>query len=263
MSTLREMQAAIRQSVVRRDSAAASATLAAHVPAERLDIYRNTFLLTLTRALQLSFPAVRKLVGAEFFEGAAQIFIAEHLPRAAWLDQYGSAFPEFLRAFPPAASLVYLADVAKLEWAVNAALHAADAEPLDPARLSAVAAEDQGRIRLIATPSLNLIEASYPADEIWRAVLASDDNALRAIDLERGPVRLLVERRATGVAVERLDAARWRLLARLCAGETIETALEATELDCSVALAEHLACGRFCAFELAPQAGAGQGVTGR
>jgi hypothetical protein len=44
--------------------------------AERLDIYRNTFLLTLTKALRLCFPVVQKLVGDEFFEGAAQVFIA-------------------------------------------------------------------------------------------------------------------------------------------------------------------------------------------
>ncbi len=156
MPTLLEMQAAMRQSLVHRDSAAASAMLAAQVRAERLDIYRNTFLLTLTKALRLCFPVVQKLVGDEFFEGAAQVFIAGHPPRAAWLDQYGAEFPDFLRAFGPAASVRYLGDVAELEWAVNCALHAADAEPLDPAKLAAVATDDQRRIRLIANPSIAL-----------------------------------------------------------------------------------------------------------
>ena len=45
-------------------------------------------------------------------------------------------FPEFLARFPPAASLAYIADVARLEWAVNRALHAPDAAPLDVARLA-------------------------------------------------------------------------------------------------------------------------------
>src|SRR2546430_14573865 len=136
MPTLLEMQAAMRQSLVHRDSAAASAMLAAQVRAERLDIYRNTFLLTLTRALRLCFPVVQKLVGEEFFEGAAQIFVAEHPPRSAWLDQYGSAFPDFLHAFSAAESVPYLSDVARLEWAVSGALHAPDTEPLDINRLA-------------------------------------------------------------------------------------------------------------------------------
>src|SRR5260370_22422049 len=114
MPTLLEMQAAMRQRVVERDSEAASAMLSAQVRAERLDIYRSTFLLTLTKALRLCFPVVQKLVGDEFFEGAAQVFIAGHPPRAAWLAQYGAEFPDFLRAFGPAASVRSLRDVAEL-----------------------------------------------------------------------------------------------------------------------------------------------------
>src|SRR5712691_11487100 len=113
MPTLLEMQTAMRQSLVHRDIAAVSAMLAAHVAPDRLDIYRNTFLLTLTKALRLCFPAVQKLVGEEFFEGAAQICVAEHPPRSAWLDQYGGAFPDFLQAFSPAESVPYLSDVAR------------------------------------------------------------------------------------------------------------------------------------------------------
>ena len=256
MPTLLELQTAMRQSLVHRDIAAVSAMLAAHVAPDRLDIYRNTFLLTLTKALRLCFPAVQKLVEEEFFEDAAQVFIAERPPRAAWFDQYGAEFPDFLCAFAPAASVPYLGDVAKLEWAVNCALHAADAEPLDAARLACVAPEDQGRIRLIANPSIALVQLGYPADTIWRAVLAGDDDALQKIALDCGPVHVLVERRTRGVEVERLDVRPWEFLAVLCAGEPIETAIESSDgFDCSSALAEHLALGRFRCFELAPDVG--------
>jgi len=44
-------------------------------PEARLGIYRNNFTGTLTAALKLCYPAVHRLVGAEFFEGAARIFI--------------------------------------------------------------------------------------------------------------------------------------------------------------------------------------------
>jgi hypothetical protein len=255
MPTLLELQTAMRQSLVHHDSTAASAMLAAHVAPDRLDIYRNTFLLTLTKALRLCFPAVQKLVGEEFFEGAAQVFIAERPPRAAWLDQYGAGFPDFLREFVPAASVPYLGDVAELEWAVNCALHAADTEPLDAAMLAAVAPENQGRIRFVAHPSIAVLQVSYPADAIWRAVLADDDDALAAIDLTCGPIRLLVERRATSVAAERLAERPWQFLTALCAGEAIEAALASgAGFDCASALAEHLAFGRFCRFELAAEA---------
>jgi hypothetical protein len=36
--------------------------------------------------LRLSFPAVHRLVGANFFEGAAQIFARDQAPRCAELN---------------------------------------------------------------------------------------------------------------------------------------------------------------------------------
>src|SRR5258707_1547207 len=123
MPTLLELQTAMRASLVHRDNEAVSAMLAGHITADRLDIYRNTFLFGLTKAIRLSFPVTERLVGEEFFGGAAQFFIAEHPPREAWLDRFGREVSDFLRAFPHAESIVYLGDVAQIESAVNSALH--------------------------------------------------------------------------------------------------------------------------------------------
>jgi Putative DNA-binding domain len=251
MPTLLELQHAMRRSLVLHDDEAVSLLLADDVARDRLDIYRNTIASGLTKTLRLSFPAVERLVGADFFDGAARRFIVENPPRAAYLDRYGGEFPDFLRDFPPAASLAYLADVARLEWAVNCAIHAPDVETLELAELAAVAPDDQGRVSFVAHPAVRLLRADYPADDIWRAVLAGDDGALTSLDVDAGPVHLLVERRATGVEVVRLDKPAWRFVAELCAGRSLQSALErAGELDSSTALAEHLAVGRFAGFRL-------------
>jgi hypothetical protein len=162
-------------------------------PADRLSIYRNTSRSTLTTALRLAYPAVHRLVGEDFFAGAADAFITSEPPHTAWLDVYGSGFPEFLRNFKPAASLTYLPDVARLERAVVRAIHAADVEPLAPAQLAVVAACDHVRVCFSPHPSVSLVSSSYPADAIWRAVLARDDAALCAIDLDAGATWLLIE----------------------------------------------------------------------
>src|SRR4030088_261014 len=107
MPTLLELQNAIQRSLVHRENHTVSAMLAVHVSQDRLDIYRNTFLQSLTKVLRLCFPVVQRLVGEEFFEGTVQVFIAEHPPKAAWLEQYGGEFPGFLRTFPPATSIAY------------------------------------------------------------------------------------------------------------------------------------------------------------
>jgi hypothetical protein len=263
--TLLELQHAMRASLVDSNDGPAAAMLAEGVPADRLNIYRNTFVTGVTKALRLSYPAVYRLVGNDFFEGAAGLFISQHPPRAAYLDEYGADFPQFLRGFQPAASLKYLADVARLEWAVNRAIHAADMEPLDLARLEALPPEDQVRVCFVPHPSITLLCAEYPVDVIWRAVLGGDDAALAAIDLNAGPVCLLVERCATGVEVSRLDDAAWRFAVALCEARPLAEVFAACTGPAlpreegragrghEAWLAEHLAAGRFTDFGLAPR----------
>src|ERR1700752_3128513 len=146
--SLLELERALRASLVIRDDGEISEhVVGAGIGAGgRLDIYRNTFASVLTTALRLSFPAVHRLVRAEFFEGAARVFIEAYPPKSACLDDYGVEFPDFLSGFERASSLAYLPDVARLEWAVNRALHAPDAEPLDARRLVALEEAERARV---------------------------------------------------------------------------------------------------------------------
>jgi hypothetical protein len=250
--TLLEVQNAIRKSLVDRDDGEAAALLAGHVPPDRLDIYRNTFIVGATNALRLSYPAVRRLVGEDFFASVAGIIIAGHPPQAAYLDQYGAELPAFLEQFPPAAQLPYLPDVARLEWAVSQAIHASDREPLALADLAALAPQNQGSVRFVPHPSVGLLQVSYPADTIWRAVLDGDDAALAALDLHPTPIHLLVQRCSNGIEVNRLDESEWRFAVALCTGQTLQAALdEATVIDATALIAGHLAAGRFVGFTLA------------
>lgn len=251
--SLRDVQRAIRASLVGLDEGAAARFVVADglTPERRLAVYRHTFESTLANALRLAYPAVHKLVGADFFEGAATVFAREHPPRASCLDLYGDDFADFLAAFSPAASLPYLPDVARLEWAVNRALHAPDAEALDPNRLAAIDPGLHERIRFVVEPSVSVLRTEYPADAIWRAVLAQDDAALAAVDLADGSVQLLVQRLASGVEVVRIDASALRVTTALIEGQTLGDALAVADASAAASvLADHLAAGRFVGFEI-------------
>ena len=254
MPSLHELQRAVGRSLLHEadDGGYAWVIGAGLAPDQRLEIHRNTFLGSLAAALRLSFPAVHRLVGADFFETAAQVFAREQPPRCADLNAYGAEFADFLQRFKPAATLAYLPDVARLEWAVNRALHATDATPLDLSKLAAVAPADQHHVCFAAHPSISTLRSNFPVDAIWYAVLHQDDAALGAIDLADGPACLMVQRLADEVEVMRLDEPAWRFTAALLGGQPLGVALDAAQgIDSPALLAQHLSAGRCVAFHLA------------
>jgi hypothetical protein len=137
--------------------------------ARRFAVYRNNVAVGLTRALEARFPVTRRLVGDDFFRGAARAFIGACKPSDAVLIRYGAAFPDFLRDFPPALELTYLPDVAALENAWVEAYHAAEAEPLAILALAEVAPERLEAVRFVFHPAARLLRFLTPAASIWAA----------------------------------------------------------------------------------------------
>lgn len=247
MPALLEVQRAMRQQLL-----AATPSSGDALERETLAIYRNTVSSALVNALRISYPVVLRLVGAEFFEGTAREFIVEHAPRSACLNDYGDELADFLAQFAPAATLPYLPDVARLEWAVNEALHAPDAAPMDLTRLAALGEAALSLVSFTPHPGLRLLQLSFPADAIWSAVLDQDDAAMARVELSPAPVRLLIERNADGVQVRRLSQWAWDLTRALVMGKSLTVALDETPAPDSDALnallAEHLSSARFIEF---------------
>jgi Putative DNA-binding domain len=253
MPTLREVQRAVARGMFSADGGEALGHIAEDAigAAERFAVHRNNAAVTLIGALRLTYPVVDKLVGAEFFTGAAHAFIARHPPRTACLNDYGAQFAEFLAGFPAAAGLAYLPDVARLEWAVNASLNAPDTPALAPAALAELDVSAHVWLRLVPHPAVTLLTLRYPADAIWRAVRDGDDAALAAIELDVAPMSLLVERRGDAIAMCRLAPDEAELTALLFSGGTLPQLAELEDGPAVVMLlAEHLAYGRFAGFEV-------------
>ena len=135
---LRDLQRAVYRSLMERDGGGMATCVRDDgiAAVDRLSVYRNTFYGTLTNALRLSYPAVHRLVAAEFFEAVAQAFIGAQPPRSAYLDEYGSGFPDFLARFPAATSVPYLFDVARGARAPMRSFHARSVGEPGPRKLS-------------------------------------------------------------------------------------------------------------------------------
>lgn len=142
---------------------------AAQTSQHRFNIYRNNVVSGITGALRATYPAVDKLVGREFFNAAARAYMKTELPRSPLLFQYGGTFGSFLETFPPAASVPYLGDIARLEWARLEAFHAANCAPLKIDSLGELSESEISRVRFALHPSLALIQSSWPVVSLWAA----------------------------------------------------------------------------------------------
>jgi len=242
VTSLRELQRGVRRALLGRGDAAAAAAVVEDglaAPA-RLAIYRHHVFTTLTAALQATFPVVCRLVDERFFAYAADRYIRREPPSGPCLFEYGATFPAFLAGFPACLGLPYVADVARLEWAMNRALHAPPCAAIPAATLRQIAAQATGDEALALDPSLALVASPWPVDRIWRANQPEVDPTV-TVDLSARAVDLEVRRLGDDVVFRVLDSGAFAFRRALADGEPVAVAAgRAQAVDAAFDLAEAL-----------------------
>jgi hypothetical protein len=258
MPSLRELQ--LRFAAALAGDPAAVAALTAPSPADagraqsRLAIYRANGRANYRNALAATYPVVRRLPGAAFFDAAVDAFVADEPPGGGDLNVYGSRFDVFLERYAPAANLPYLPDVARLEWAIDEANRAADAPRVPEAVLAALSLVAPARlplVRLALDPSCRLVVSRFPVFRIWRAN-QPDRAGDERISLDEGGDALLVRRDPTGIVTQTLSAGEhaWldALARRTTFGAAIDAALAADpRFDLGASLQLHVSTGTIAA----------------
>ena len=216
---------------------AAVAEVAGPTRERRFAVHRNNVKASLVATLAAKFPVIRRLVGDEFFEATALVFVERQPPRSPVLAEYGAAFPSFLGTFEPAGDLPYLADVARLEWARHEAFHAADAAASAIGSLAALVAADLESVRLILHPAAAVVASPWPIVSIWTT--NTFDAAVRRIGPDRPGEIALITRPEQEVLVHPLPQGADRLAAALADGDPLgEAAARVPDgFDLSTALA--------------------------
>jgi hypothetical protein len=208
-------------------------------PGGRFAVYRNNVMVGLVGALEARFPATRKIVGEDFFRGAARLFAAAHPPSSPVMMFYGDEFPAFLAGCEPAREVPYLCDLALLEAARTRAYHAANAEPLPPAALAGAAQDALALMRFTLHPSLEIVTSCFPIVTIW--AMNSGELELAPITDWRGEDALIL-RPWSDVEVRRLPGGATGFLQSLGKGSPLgKAAAAALEADASFDLAANLA----------------------
>lgn len=210
---------------------------------DRFEIHRNNTFASLKSVLEEAFPTVAAVLGQEMFQRLSAAFVRNHPPRINHLLDYGGELPVFIGRSEPLAQWPWLGDAAALDWAVNAAYGAADAEPLAPDDLAALPPEQLVETQLPLLPSAALLRSDWPVHAIWM-------NPGEAVDVRPRAEAVLVIRPGVEVMALPLDPAEFAFLEALTAGHPLGKAAAAGQaadpgFDIQGVLARHLAGGHF------------------
>ncbi|EJN08941.1 hypothetical protein PMI42_07009 [Bradyrhizobium sp. YR681] len=213
----------------------------------RYDVYRNNVTVSLVDALAAIYPAVQRITGTDFFRAMARVHVRSTPPTSPLLFDYGRNFPDFVETYQHARDLPWLGDVARIERAWLDAYHAADAPPLSPAQLSAIAPDQLSHLVFLPHPAAQIVLSQYSAVTIFAA---NRDSAPAARIDASAPEDALITRPGFDVAVRHLPPGGAVFAAYLMCGQTLGAAaanafFASAEFDIAANIAGLIDAGAF------------------
>jgi hypothetical protein len=201
-----------------------------------LAAYRSNAGALAERALGSAYPTLAALIGAESFAALARHFWHEHPPVRGDVGEWGGALPAFIAASAQLAEEPYLADSARLDWAVHTATRAADASGPWPPVLDALASTDPTTLRLQLAPGATVVASRWPIVTIWQAHHGHHagerfESVRAAFDAAREETAFVWRDERYAMHVETLDATDAMFTATVIDGRSLTAALDAAGAD--------------------------------
>ncbi|MEK8049319.1 putative DNA-binding domain-containing protein [Ideonella sp. DXS22W] len=202
-------------------------------PAERvargLQAYRDNAAAMADRVLAGACSVLAGALGPQAAAVLARQAWRRAPPHAGDLDDWtglGDLLPVLIAEAPPLVDQPWLADLARLEWAVHQAERAADAPEGPPEGLDGLAAPDAPLRRLQLRPGTTLLALQWPVAALWQRARAEPD-ALPGGCGPAAPEAVLVWRQGWRATVQPLAAGDAAFTAAVLAGQALGPALDA------------------------------------
>jgi Putative DNA-binding domain len=138
--------------------------------AARIDVHRNNLTISLTATLAAAYPVTCRMLGEEGFADVAGAFIRWQPPITPCLSAYGDGFDEVVAAHPAAIADPFLADLARVEWALHSVAHAPDPEGDACFHLADLQQADPARIFVRWHPAVRYVRTDWAIDRMLAAM---------------------------------------------------------------------------------------------
>jgi Putative DNA-binding domain len=161
-----------------------------------LQAYRANAGALAERALAAAYPTIRQLLGDESFAALARAHWLVQPPQRGDLATWGDGLPAFIGGSDQLADEPYLADVARLDWAVHQAEQAAD-DDAAASGLQQLSQADPASLRLRLRAGHAVLASAHPLHTVWTA------HRSEAADRFDPVRRAFAEQRAEAVRVRR------------------------------------------------------------
>lgn len=176
----------------------AAAALAAwtdnHPQASRgLAAYRANGHALAERALGAAYPVTAAVLGEDSFAMLARALWHRMPPTRGDIARWGDTLAAFAQEDPQLAGLPWLADLARVEWALHRAATADDVDS-DAGSFALLHSHDPAGLRLRLAPGLHLVQSRWPVASIVNAHLGGTptlDEAWRRCQEPVGEVALV------------------------------------------------------------------------
>lgn len=230
---------------------------------KRLNIYRFHIIHSLTDVLAMTFPLVRKLTGEDFLRNLCKDYVISNPPKEACLEWYGRELGDFIETYEPAKSLPYLADSARLDWAMNEAKCGKDDNTMQAEDLSAIAPDAYAETIFALKDCVQLLRSDYPLDAIYdycdkydesQSEKETDTPLIEGLNIDGPETFLMITRVGWEPTIFKLEEAEYYLLHEMAEnkplGECVEAALDKDpEFNFGEFLQNYIALGIFSGFE--------------
>lgn len=189
---------------------------------QRIQIYRNNFVISLSEVLAATYPLTEMLVGEECFQQMARQHVLNYPSTSGDVSGYGEHFEQTIQAFPAVIEAApYLAEVALYEWQKDSLVRCVSESHVDQhplSRLADVPQEQQGALVFHLKDSITLINSSYTIIALEQAIYQQQ---LDGLDINQPEFGVLIRSENSQIESHRLTQESHQLLTEFQSGQTL------------------------------------------